>query len=187
MLIRWHFDFNLTDTGFALKEVSLKQLLVSSYRKELYKETLSLQQQKIKKAIAKSKLIFLQRCINRNCTPKSFQLKSPTKTKNTFNIKKEYSRKLTVVPKNGAKPTNAQSMNKSKTNLCELKRSTKDVYFALIDRITEISKEKEFTKKKKHLINRFEILKNSTGKKSKQKITYIKQAVINLTDTKGTE
>ena len=78
MLIRWRFDFNLTNAGFALKEMSLKQLLVSSYRKELYIETLSLQQQKIKKAIAKNKLIFLQRCINHNSTPKSFQLKSQT-------------------------------------------------------------------------------------------------------------
>ena len=36
----------------------LRPLLVSSYGKELYKETLSLQQQKLKKAIAKNKLIF---------------------------------------------------------------------------------------------------------------------------------
>ena len=152
MLIRWHFDFNLTDTGFALKEVSLKQLLVSSYRKELYKETLSLQQQKIKKAIAKSKLIFLQRCINRNCTPKSFQLKSPTKTKNTFNIKKEYSRKLTVVPKNGAKPTNAQSMNKSKTNLCELKRSTKAYILHLLIALQKYPRKKNSQKRRNTLL-----------------------------------
>ena len=52
----------------------------------------------------------------------------------------------------------------------------------------EKSKEKEFTKKKNHLINKFEKLKNSSGKKGKQKtISYIKQAVINLTDTELTE
>ena len=58
MLIRCRFDFKLTDIKFALIKTSLKQLLVSSYGKELYKETSSLQQQKIKKAIAKNGLIF---------------------------------------------------------------------------------------------------------------------------------
>ena len=58
MLISYHFDFNLTDIRFALAEMSLKQLLVSSYGKELYKETLPLQYQKIKKAIARNQLRF---------------------------------------------------------------------------------------------------------------------------------
>ena len=47
---------------------------------------------------------------------------------------------------------------------------------------------KNSQKKKNHLINQFEKLKYSSGKKSKQKKTsYIKQAVINLTDTELTE
>ena len=73
--------------------------------------------------------------------------------------------------------------------ICDnLKRRVKDEHFALIDRTTEKSKEKEFTKKKNHLINKFETLKNNTGKKSTEKTTsYIKQAVINLTDTELTE
>ena len=73
--------------------------------------------------------------------------------------------------------------------ICEnLKRRTKDEYFALIDCNTKIFKEKYLKKNKNHLINKFEILKNSTGEKSKQKITSnIKQAVINLTNTKLTE
>ena len=103
MLIRCRFDFNLTDIRFALTEMPLTQLLVSSYGKELYKETLSLQQQKIKKAIAKNQLIFLQRCIHYSITPKSFRIKSPIKSKKAFNIMKEYSCKLIVIAKNGAK------------------------------------------------------------------------------------
>ena len=168
--------------------MSLKQLLVSSYGKELYQETLSLQQQKIKKAIAKNQLILLQRCIHHNITPKSFQLKSPLKTKKAFNVMKEYSRKLIVIANNGAKQRMDEATVKVK-QICEnLKRSVKDEHFALIDRTTEKSNEKEFTKKKNHLINKFEILKNNTGKKSKEKTTsYIKQAVINLTDTELTE
>ena len=75
MLISCRFVFNLTDIGFTLTEMSFKQLLVSSYGKELYKETLSLQQQKIKKVTAKNQLIFLQRWIHHNIAPKSFQMK----------------------------------------------------------------------------------------------------------------
>ena len=73
--------------------------------------------------------------------------------------------------------------------ICDnLKRGVKDEHFALIDRTTEKSKEKEFTKKKNHLINEFETLKNNTGKNSTEKTTsYIKQAVINLTDTELTD
>ena len=184
MLIRCRFDFNLTDIGFALTEMSLKQFLVPSYGKELYKETLSLQQQKIKKAIAKNQLIFLQRYIHHSIAPKLFQMKSPIKTKKALNIMKEYSRKLIVIAKNVVKQRVHEATVKVK-QICEnLKRRTNDEHFALIDRTTEKSKEKEFTKKKNHLINKFEILKNSTGKKRKQKTTsYIKQAVLNLNNT----
>ena len=43
---------------------------------------------------------------------------------------------------------------------------------------------KRIDKKKNHLINKLKKLKNSTGKKGKQKTTsYKKQAVINLADT----
>ena len=168
--------------------MSLKQLLVSSYGKELYKETLSLQQQKIKKAIAKNQIIFLQRCIHHNITPKSFQIKSPIKSKKTFNIMKKYSRKLMVIARNGVKQRIHEATVKVK-QICEnLKRRINDERFALIDRTTEKSKEKKFTKKKNHLINKFEKLKNSIEKKGKQKATsYIKQAGINLTDVELTE
>ena len=101
---------------------------------------------------------------------------------------KEYSQKLIVIAKNGVKQRMNEATVKEK-QICEnLKRRINDEHFALIDRTTEESKEKEFTKKKNHLINKFEKLKNSTEKKGKQKTTsYIKQAVINLTDTELTE
>ena len=69
--------------------------------------------------------------------------------------------------------------------ICEnLKRRINNEHFALIDCTIEKSKKKEFAKKKNHLINKFEKLKNSAEKKCKQKTaSYIKQAVINLIDT----
>ena len=101
---------------------------------------------------------------------------------------KEYSRKLIVIAKIGAKQRIHEAIVKVK-QICEnLKRRISDEHFALIDRTTEKCKEKEFTNKKNHLINEIEKLKNSTEKKGKQKTTsYIKQAVIKLTYTKLTE
>ena len=69
-----------------------------------------------------------------------------------------------------------------------LKWRINDGHFALIDSNTEKLKETKFTKKKNNPINKFEKLKNSSEKKDKQKATsYIKQVVINLTDTELTE
>ena len=79
---------------------------------------------------------------------------------------KEYSRKLIVTAKNGAKQRMHEETVKVKL-ICEnLKRRISDEHFALIDRTTEKCKEKEFTKTKNHLINKFKKLKNSTEKKS---------------------
>ena len=98
---------------------------------------------------------------------------------------KEYSRKLIVIAKNGAKQRMHEATVKVKQIWENLKRRISDEHFALINRTTEKCKEKEFTNKKNHLINKFKKLKNSTEKKGKQKAkSYINQAVINLNDTK---
>ena len=127
--------------------MSLTQLLVSFDGKELHKETLSLQQQKIKKAIAKNQLIFLQRCIHHNIQPKSFRIKSPIKSKKAFNMMKEYSRKFIVIAKNGAK----QRMHKATVTvkqICEnFRRRISDEHFALVDRTTEKCKQKQSQKR----------------------------------------
>ena len=79
-------------------------------------------------------------------------------------------------------------MHEARVKVKQICGRTNDEHFAHIDRTTEKSKEKEYTRKKNHLVNKFEKLKNSSGKKGKQKTTsYIKQAVINLTDTQLTE
>ena len=66
--------------------------------------------------------------------------------------------------------------------------STTPEHFALYDCTTENSKEKDLPKKKNYLIKKFEKMKISSGERSKHKTTsYIKQAVINLTDTELTE
>ena len=155
--------------------MTLKHLLVSSDGKELHKETLLLQQQKIKKTIAKNQLIFLQRCIHHNIPPKLFQIKSPIKSKKALNIMKEYSRKFITVAKNGAKQRMHEATIKAK-QICEnLKRRINDEHFALIDSSTEKSKEKEFPKKKNNLINKFEKLKIVQRKRTNRRQHHISE------------
>ena len=77
----------------------------------------------------------------------------------------EYSPKLIIIAKNGPKERMHLATVKVK-QICEnLKKRINDKYFALIDRRTEKSREKEFIKKKNHLINKFEKLKNSSEKR----------------------
>ena len=90
---------------FTLSKTSLKQLFIASYSKELYKQTPLLQQMKIKNAVGKNQMIFLKRFIYRNITPKSFQLKTPIKSKKAFNIMNVYKKKLIIISKNNAKET----------------------------------------------------------------------------------
>ena len=58
---------------------------------------------KIKNAVSKNQMTFLQRCIYHNITPKSFRLKTPIKSKKAFNIMNVYKKKLIVIDKNNAK------------------------------------------------------------------------------------
>ena len=78
---------------FTLTKMSIKQLLIASYGKELLKKTSLLQQMKIINAVAKNQMIFLQRCIYYNITQKPFRLKTPIQSKKTFNIINVYKKK----------------------------------------------------------------------------------------------
>ena len=69
---------------------------------------------------------------------------------------KKYSQKLIVIAKNSAKQRMHEATVKVKQICKNLKRRIDNEHFALIDRTTVKSKEKEFTKKKNHLINKFE-------------------------------
>ena len=88
---------------FTLLKMSLKQLLVASYGKELYKQTSLIQQIKIKNAVARNQIIFQQRWMYHNITPKSFWFKTSIKSKKAFNIMGVYKKKLIAIAKNNTK------------------------------------------------------------------------------------
>ena len=164
--------------------MSLKQLLIASYRKELYKQTSLLQQMKIKNAVAKNQVIFLQRCIYHNITPKSFRLKTPIKSKKAFNIMNVYKKKLIVIAKNNAKDRMHNAALKVNERCQILKAKLSEEHYLLIQSVTEKSRENEFVKKKEHLICKFDELQTTSSKKNNQQITttYVKPSIINITD-----
>ena len=76
--------------------MTLKQLITNSYSKEIYNTTEKFQEQKIKNAISKNQLIFLQRCVSNHIFPPSLKVRSPIKSKKAENITKEYRRRLLI-------------------------------------------------------------------------------------------
>ena len=139
---------------------------------------------KIKNAVAKNQMIFLQRCIYHNITSKSFRLKTPIKSRKAFNITNVYKEKLIIIAKNNAK----ERMHKAafKVNeLCQtLKAKVSEEHYLLIQSVTKKPREYEFVMKKEHLICKFNELQTIPSKRNNQEITttYVKPSIINLTD-----
>ena len=83
--------------------MSLKKLICNSYGEEIYKTIRELQCKKIKAAVSKNQLIFLEKCLTHGVTPKSFRIKPPIKSQKAPPITKDYRKKLLVLAKNDAK------------------------------------------------------------------------------------
>ena len=83
--------------------MSLKELICNSYGVEIYKTTTELQRKKIKAVVSKKQLIFLEKCLTDDVTPKSFRIQPPIKSQKATLIIKEYRKTLLVLAKNDAK------------------------------------------------------------------------------------
>ena len=162
--------------------MSLKDLIYNSNSKEIYKSRRELQHKKIKAAVSKNQLIFLEKCLTHDVTPKSFRIKPPIKLQKTIGITKEYRKKLLVLAKSDAKHR-LRNYNFEVNDLSQKLRSIlSDAHYETIERITDKSKEKEYVKKRNHLIEKYQSLTKGnktqeyTGNKS-----LLKPAVLNLT------
>ena len=123
--------------------MSLKDLIYNSYGKEIYKATRELQRKKIKAAISKNQLIFLEKYLTYDVTPKSFRIKPPIKSQKAIRITKEYRKKLLVLAKNDAKQR-LRNYNIEVNDLSQKLRSVlSDAHYETIECITDKSKEKE--------------------------------------------
>ena len=70
--------------------MSLKEVICNSYGEEIYKTTRELQRKKIKAAVSKNQIIFLEKCLAHDVTPKSFRIKPTTKSQKAARMTKEY-------------------------------------------------------------------------------------------------
>ena len=110
-----------------------------------------LEQIKIKNAVAKNQMIFLQRCVYHNIISKPFRLKTPIKSKKAFNIMSVYKKKLIVIVKNNAKERLHNAALKI-NELCQtLNATVSEKHYLLIQYVTEKSRENEFIKMTEHL------------------------------------
>ena len=101
--------------------MSFRNYITASYGKKIYSETQQLQRVKVKFAIAKNDLIFLERCMVNNIMPKSFQIKSPILSKKGKNLIKQYQKKLLQLARNEAK----KRMYKNNSKVKHLSNSLK--------------------------------------------------------------
>ena len=131
-------------------------------------------------SVSKNQLIFLEKCLTHDVTPKSFRIKPPIKSQKAIRITKEYRKKLLVLAKNDAKQR-LRNYNIEVNDLSQKLRSVlSDDHYETIERIIDKSKEKEYVKKRNHLIVKYQSL--TKGKKI-QEITgnksLLKPAVLN--------
>ena len=99
------FMFNIYHSLTLLVQLimSLKEIIRNSCGEEIYKITRKWQRKKIKAVISKNQLIFLEKCLTHNVTPKSFRIKSPIKSQKPNRITEKCRKKLLVLAKNNAK------------------------------------------------------------------------------------
>ena len=162
--------------------MSLKKLFTNCYGEKTYKHAVDLQKMKVKASIAKNQLIFLERCFKNNILPKSFRLKPLIKSIKGYNIMKDCSKKLVVLAKNNAKQRMYSSLKKVAEIKFYLKNILSEEHYILIQNVTDNSREKEFLKKKKQLIDKYNSLLNKYSQRSNYKTSLIKTVILNLTN-----
>ena len=134
--------------------MSLNELICNSYGKEIYK-TRELQRKKIKAAVSENRLIFSEKCLTHDVTPKSFRIKPSIKLQKAIIITKEYRKNLLVLAKNDVK----QNYNIEVNYLSrELRSVLSAAHFETTERITNKSKEKEYVKERNHPIEKYQNL-----------------------------
>ena len=94
---------------------------------------------------------------------------------------KDCSRKLVVLAKNNAKQRMYFSLKKVEEIKLYLKNILSDEHYILIQNVTDDTREKEFLKKKKQLIEKYNSLLDKYSRHSNYKTSLIKPAILNLT------
>ncbi|XP_065678099.1 uncharacterized protein LOC136093107 [Hydra vulgaris] len=164
--------------------MTFKDYIITFYGKKIYDDTKKLQDLKIRNANLKNQLVFLQKCLSNNITPKSFKIKNPIHTKKAKNTMKEYSKKLLLHARNEAK----HRLYSSKILINELniffQTKVKLHEYELQNSLTNKSKNYHYIKKKTETKERYHklhittIIKNTFNPPNQ----VIKPAILNLTN-----
>ena len=109
---------------------------------------------------------------------------TPIKSIKGYNIVKDCSKKLVVLAKNNANQRMYFSFKKVEEIKLHLKSVLSEEHYILIQNVTENSREKEFLKKKKQLIHKYNSLLDKCSQDSNYKTSLIKPAILNLTKEK---
>ena len=136
---------------------------------------------KVKASTAKKQLIFLERCIKNNILSKSFRLKPPIKSIKGYNIMKHCSQQeISSVAKSNAKQRMYFSLKKVEKIKLYLKNNLSEEHYILIQNATDGSREREFLKKNKQLIEKYNSLLDKYSRHRNYKTSLIKPAILNL-------
>ena len=95
---------------------------------------------------------------------------------------KDCSNKLVVLTKNNAKQRMNSSLKKGEEIKLYLKKILSEKHYILIQNVTDHSKDKEFLKKKKQLIDKCNSFLDKYSQHSNYKTNLIKSAILNLTN-----
>ena len=162
--------------------MTLKKLVTTSYGEKTYKHPVDLIKMKIKASLAKNQLIFLERCIKNNILPKSFSLRPSIKSIKGYNIIKDCNKKLEMFAKNNANQRMYCSLKKVGQFKSYLKNILSEEHYILVQNVTKNSREKEFLKKNKQLIDKCNSLVDKYSQHSNNKTSFIKTVILNLTN-----
>jgi len=156
-----------------------KQTITNAYGQATFKTISKLQETKKKSCSAKTRWIFLMRCVTNKVLPKSFCSRPLVKSKKALQLTFDYNLRMLKLACNEAKQRYHELLNSIKQITSALQNILNEDDFNTTVRITESYREKVYTAMSTRLKEKFDHI---TGKKTPTRTTSIvKPAVLNLT------
>ena len=147
--------------------MTLKVYISRLYGRRTYDLACNLKRVKCKLARISNQLIFLKRCRNNYIIPKGLRLKNKNENERSSNILREAERKLLINQINALKREKATGVRRKgelDRKLCaDLSRND----YLLISRVTDTSGNREFSKSKFSLVQKYDRLLNERDRQRK--------------------
>ena len=161
--------------------MTLKNHIINAYGEAIQRTTTKIQRLKKQAASAKCRWIFLERCVQNNVLPKSFKTRPLLKTKKAYRITNEYNIKMLQITRDATKQQYHRHLRKIKGMEAEIENKVTKEDNAIIQVITNKSKENKYNKESQRLKVKFEGLQKSDKQETKTK-KKIQQEVHDMTE-----